>query len=44
MSFTAHSLPNKKVSGSKDHGKNYIKVRPGKRSGGSAMSEICRTL
>ena len=23
-----HSLPNKKVSGAKDHGKNYIKVRP----------------
>ena len=22
-----HSLPNKKVSGAKDHGKNYIKVR-----------------
>ena len=23
-----HRLPNKKVSGAKDHGKNYIKVRP----------------
>ena len=23
-----HSLPNKQVNGEKDHGKNYIKVRP----------------
>ena len=23
-----YSLPNKKVNGAKDHGKNYIKVRP----------------
>ena len=23
-----HSLPNEKVSDTKDHGKNYIKVRP----------------
>ena len=26
--YEFHSLPNKKVSGAKDHGKNYIKVRP----------------
>ena len=26
--YELHSLPNKKVSGSKDPGKNYIKVRP----------------
>ena len=26
--YELHSLPNKKVSGAKDHGKNYIKVRP----------------
>ena len=26
--YKLHSLPNKKVSGAKDHGKNYIKVRP----------------
>ena len=26
--YALHSLPNKKVSGAKDHGKNYIKVRP----------------
>ena len=26
--YELHSLPNKKVSGSKDHGKNCIKVRP----------------
>ena len=25
--YELHSLPNKKVSGAKDHGKNYIKVR-----------------
>ena len=26
--YELHSLPNKKVSGAKDHGKSYIKVRP----------------
>ena len=26
--YELHSLLNKKVSGAKDHGKNYIKVRP----------------
>ena len=26
--YELHSLPNKKVSGAKDHGKNYIKNRP----------------
>ena len=26
--YDFHSLPNKKVSGAKDHGENYIKVRP----------------
>ena len=26
--YKLHSLPNKKVSGAKDHSKNYIKVRP----------------
>ena len=26
--YKLHSLPTKKVSGAKDHGKNYIKVRP----------------
>ena len=26
--YELHSLPNKKVSGAKDHDKNYIKVRP----------------
>ena len=26
--YELHSLPNNKVSGAKDHGKNYIKVRP----------------
>ena len=26
--YELHSLPNKKVSGAKYHGKNYIKVRP----------------
>ena len=26
--YELHSVPNKKVSGAKDHGKNYIKVRP----------------
>ena len=26
--YELHSLPNKKVSRAKDHGKNYIKVRP----------------
>ena len=26
--YELHSLPNKKVSDAKDHGKNYIKVRP----------------
>ena len=26
--YELHSLPNKKVSGAKDPGKNYIKVRP----------------
>ena len=26
--YELHSLPNKKVSGTEDHGKNYIKVRP----------------
>ena len=26
--YELHSLPNKKVSGAKDHGKKYIKVRP----------------
>ena len=26
--YELHSLPNKKVSGAKDRGKNYIKVRP----------------
>ena len=26
--YKLDSLPNKKVSGAKDHGKNYIKVRP----------------
>ena len=26
--YQLHSLPNKKVSTAKDHGKNYIKVRP----------------
>ena len=26
--YELHSLPNKKVSGAKDHGKNYLKVRP----------------
>ena len=26
--YELHSLPSKKVSGAKDHGKNYIKVRP----------------
>ena len=25
--YELHSLPNKKISGAKDHGKNYIKVR-----------------
>ena len=25
--YELHSLPNRKVSGAKDHGKNYIKVR-----------------
>ena len=25
--YELHSLPNKKFSGAKDHGKNYIKVR-----------------
>ena len=24
--YELHSLPNKKVSGAKDHGKNYIKI------------------
>ena len=26
--YELRSLPNKKASGAKDHGKNYIKVRP----------------
>ena len=26
--YALHSLPNKEVSGAKDHSKNYIKVRP----------------
>ena len=26
--YELYSLPNKKVSAAKDHGKNYIKVRP----------------
>ena len=26
--YELHSLPNKKVIGAKDHGKNYIEVRP----------------
>ena len=26
--YELHSLPNKKVSGAKDYGKNYIKVSP----------------
>ena len=26
--YELHNLPNKKVSGAKDHGKNYIKVKP----------------
>ena len=26
--YELHSLPNKNVSGAKDHGKNYINVRP----------------
>ena len=26
--YELYSLPNKKVSTAKDHGKNYIKVRP----------------
>ena len=26
--YDLHSLPNKKVSGAKDHGKSYTKVRP----------------
>ena len=26
--YELHRLPNKKVSGAKDHGKNYIKIRP----------------
>ena len=26
--YELHSLPNEKASGAKDHGKNYIKVRP----------------
>ena len=26
--YELHSLPNKNVSGAKDHGKDYIKVRP----------------
>ena len=26
--YELHSLQNKKVSGAKDHGKNYIKLRP----------------
>ena len=26
--YELHSVPNKKVSGAKDHGKIYIKVRP----------------
>ena len=26
--YEFHRLPNEKVSGAKDHGKNYIKVRP----------------
>ena len=26
--YELHSLPNKKVSGARDHGKNYIKARP----------------
>ena len=26
--YELHSLPNKKVSGAEDHGKNYIKVKP----------------
>ena len=26
--YEVHSLPNKKASGAKDHGKNYIEVRP----------------
>ena len=26
--YELHSLPNKKVSGAKGHGKNYIKVKP----------------
>ena len=26
--YELHNLPNKRVSGAKDHGKNYIKVRP----------------
>ena len=28
IDYELHSLPNRKVSGAKDHGKNYIKVRP----------------
>ena len=26
--YELHSMPNQKVSGANDHGKNYIKVRP----------------
>ena len=26
--YELHSLPNKKVNGAKDHGKNYMKIRP----------------
>ena len=26
--YELHRLPNKKVSGAKDHGENHIKVRP----------------
>ena len=25
--YELHNLPNKKVSGAKDHGKNYIKIK-----------------
>ena len=42
--YEFHILPNTKVSTAKDYGEKYMKVRPGKRSGGSAMSGVFRTM
>ena len=46
--YELHSLPNKKVSGAKDHGKNYIKAGGGEGRGeqrrGLRMKALMRDL